>query len=52
MWERKWALLAWKLNSGGTVIDVVVVPDDVVGGSMEVYQRRKGRREETINARQ
>ena len=33
MWERKWALLAWKLDSSGTVVDEVVVLHDVVGGS-------------------
>ena len=42
MWERGWALLAWKLDSRGTVVDVVVVPDDVVGGSTGAYQRRRG----------
>ena len=50
MWERKWALLAWKLDSRGTVVDEVVIPDDVVGGSTGVYRGRRG--EETINTRQ
>ena len=48
MWERKWALLAWKLDSRGTVIDEVVVLHDVVGGSTSVY-RTIQRGEETIN---
>ena len=26
IWERGWALLAWKLDSRVTVVDVVVVP--------------------------
>ena len=42
MWERKWALLAWKIDSRGTVVDVVVVPDDVVGGGTGAYRRRRG----------
>ena len=33
MWERGWGLFAWNLDSRGTVVDVVVVPDDVGGGS-------------------
>ena len=47
MWERKWALLAWKLDSRGTVVDEVVVLHDVVGGSTGVYWKKRG--EETIN---
>ena len=42
MWERKWALLAWKLDSRGTVVDEVVVLHDVVGGSTGVYRTNKG----------
>ena len=50
MWERKWALLAWKLDSSGTVVDEVVVLHDVVGGSTGVYRTiKKGGGEETIN---
>ena len=48
MWERKWALLAWKLDGRGTVVDEVVVLHDVVGGSTGVYQTIQGG-EETIN---
>jgi len=47
MRERKWALLAWKLDSRGTVVDEVVVLHDVVGGSTGVYRKKRG--EETIN---
>ena len=45
MRERKWALLAWKLGSRGTVVDEVVVLHDVVGGSTGVYRtiQRGGR---------
>ena len=42
MWKRKWALLAWKLDSRGTVVDEVVVLHDVVGGSTVVYRTNKG----------
>ena len=42
MWERKWALLAWKLDGSGTVVDEVVVLHDVVGGSTGVYRTNKG----------
>ena len=49
MWERGWALLAWKLDSRGTVVDVVVIPDEVVGGSTGAYRRRRG---ETTNTQQ
>ena len=45
MRERKWALLAWKLGSRGTVIDVVVVLNDVVGGSTGAYRRRRGKKQ-------
>ena len=38
MWKRKWALLAWKLDGRGTVVDEVVVLHDVVGGSTGVYR--------------
>ena len=47
IWERGRALLAWKIDSRGTVVDVVVVPDEVIGGSTGAYRRRRG--EETIN---
>ena len=50
IWERGWALLAWKLDSRGTVVDVVIVPDDISGGSTGAYRRRRG--EETINTQQ
>ena len=36
MWERKWALLAWKLDSRGTVVDIVVVPGNIGDGSIGV----------------
>ena len=49
MWKRGWALLAWKLDNRGTVVDVVFAPDDVVGGSTGAYRGRRG--EETINTR-
>ena len=45
IWERGRALVAWKLNSRGTVIDVVVVSDDVIGGSTGAYQRRRGEKQ-------
>ena len=48
MWERGWALLAWKLGSKGLVVDEGVVLNGVDGGSLEVYRTIKG--EETINA--
>ena len=44
------ALLAWKLDSRGTVIDEVVVLDDVIGGNVGVYRIERGK--ETINTRQ
>ena len=47
IWERGRALLAWKLGSKGLVVDVVVVPSNVGGGSVGVYQRIRGG--ETIN---
>ena len=50
MWERGWTLLAWKLDSRGTVVDVVVVPDDVVGGSTGAYRRRRGGRNNKYTA--
>src|ERR1041385_6916245 len=44
IWGRKMALLAWKLDGRGTVVDeVVVLGNGVVGGSVEVYQRVRGR---------
>ena len=46
MWERKWALLAWKLDSSGTVVDEVVVLHDVVGGSTGVYRTNKGEKKQ------
>ena len=43
MWERGMALLAWKLDGSGTVVDDVVVGGSgVVGGSSGVYRRIKG----------
>ena len=42
MWERKWALLAWKLGSNGLVVDEGVVLSSVVGGSLGVYRELKG----------
>ena len=45
MWERGWALLFWKLDSRGMVVDVVVVPDDVVGGSTEAYRSKRGEKQ-------
>ena len=40
MWERGMALLAWKLDGRGTIVDDVVVRgSSVVGGSSGVYQR-------------
>ena len=45
------ALLAWKLDGRGTVVDDVVVRGSrVVGGSNGVYRRIK--REETVNTKQ
>ena len=45
------ALLAWKLDGRGRVVDEVVVPiSGVVGGSSRVYRRIKG--EETVNIKQ
>ena len=38
IWGRKMALLSWKLDGRGTVVDeVVVLGNGVVGGSNEVY---------------
>ena len=51
MWERKWALLAWKLGSDGLVVDEGVVLVSVVDSSLGVY-RTIQRGEETINSRQ
>ena len=42
IWERGRALLAWKLDSRGTIVDVVVVPSNVDGGSDGVYRRIRG----------
>ena len=45
IWGRKMALLAWKHDGRGTVIDeVVVLGNGVVGGSVEVYRRINGER--------
>ena len=41
MWERGWALLAWKLGSKGLVVDEGVVLNGVDGGSLGVYRRIK-----------
>ena len=51
MWERKWALLAWKLGSNGLVVDEGVVLSSVIDGSLGVY-RTIQRGEETINIKQ
>ena len=45
MWERGRALLAWKLGSKRLVVDVVVVLNGVVGGSLGVYRRRRGEKQ-------
>ena len=50
MWERKRALLAWKLDSRGTVVDEVVVLHDVVDGSTGLYRTNKGGRNNKYNA--
>ena len=45
------ALLAWKLDGRGRVVDEVVVPGGgVVGGSSGVYRRIKGIN--TVNTKQ
>ena len=45
------ALLAWKLDGSGTIVDDVVVGGSgVVSGSSEVYWRLRGG--ETVNTRQ
>ena len=45
------ALLAWKLDGSGTVVDDVVVGGSgVVNGSSGVYRRLRG--EETVNTKQ
>ena len=38
MWERKWALLTWKLGSNRLVVDEEVVLSSVVDGSLGVYR--------------
>ena len=38
MWERKRALLAWKLGSSGRVVDEGVVLSSVVDSSLGVYR--------------
>ena len=43
-------MLAWKLGSRCLVVDVVVVPDRVIGSSSGVYRRLRG--EETVNTKQ
>src|ERR1041385_8303783 len=41
---KRMALLAWKLDGRGTIVDVVVVlGNGVVGGSDGVYRRIRGR---------
>ena len=51
MWERGMALLAWKLDGSGTVVDDVVVGGSgVVNGSSRVYRRLKGRRNSKYTA--
>ena len=45
------ALLAWKLDGRGTIIDdIVVLGSGVVGGSNGVYRRLRG--EELVNIKQ
>ena len=40
---KRMALLAWKLDGRGRVVDEVVVPgSSVVGGSSRVYRRLRG----------
>src|ERR1041385_7924985 len=40
---KRMALLAWKLDGSGTVVDeVVVLGSSVVGGSSGVYRRLRG----------
>ena len=39
------ALLAWKLGSKGRVVDEVVVPGSVVGGSSGVYRKEGGKKQ-------
>ena len=52
MWEREVALLAWKLDGRGTVVDDIVVRGSgVVSGSNGVYRRLRGG-EETVNTKQ
>ena len=47
------ALLSWKPYNRGTVVDVVVIlGNGVIGGSVEVYRRMKGRGRDTINTQQ
>ena len=47
MWERGMALLAWKLDGRGTVVDdVVVCGSGVVVGGKGVYRRFMGWGEE------
>ena len=36
------ALLAWKLDSRGTIVDEVVERSNVGGGSLAVYQKIRG----------
>src|SRR4051812_18595079 len=51
MWERGMALLAWKLDSRGTVVgEVVVLGSGVVGGSSGVYRGLKGGRNSKYTA--
>ena len=42
IWDKVWALLAWKLSSKGLVVDEGVVINGVVGGSLGVYRTIKG----------
>ena len=39
---KRMALLAWKLNGRGTVVDEVVVLGNGVGDSNEFYRRIRG----------
>ena len=50
MWERGWALLAWKLGSKSLVVDEGVVLSGVVDGSLGVYRTIKGGRNNKYTA--
>ena len=51
MWERGMALLAWKLDGSGTVVDDVIVGGSgITSGSSGVYQRLRGGRNSKYTA--